>query len=413
MGCCLLGMHSFVSAKPLKYFDLVSFNNIHKFVQNLPKDKRPVVFCDFDGTIYPLFYPQKPDKLIKQKEFILMTSKLHDANIPFVVLSARAYNQFYPTNTENRQLNIVALNGNEMSLNLPNNDKVQNFIEKYENDEDFSVHKKVAGGFIYLQVKPKPDKNFLRCGKMIKSSFEPLGFTVEDKGITVALRFRKLFNKIKENQELGNILTLGEVPSSIFNEIKEFYKSFESENVKPEIKIINSISQEAIELNSEALLEYVIKKFNNIYKYELGYDFTNYKGAYFKLTQKQKRTYEIHLRDFYKSNKGNILKEIFELYNGDNKAYPIFIGDSLGEKDDEPAIKKVEELKGFGIGILCRSEIELNSFRQYGKKSTLPEFSKRLEIETSCGALFESFEQTIPFLGILSDNYVNFLNVYR
>lgn len=402
---------SFSSNKALESFNPIDSSNINNIVDALPKDKRPIVFTDFDGTMYPLYIEHEPDVLIQNPEFVSLTESLKGNNVPFFVLSARALNQFYPTDSQsikNKNLNIIALNGNEMSLNLPKNEKSLKFIDKYKNDNQFNVSEKYEQDSINFFITPKLDENYCRGGKKLKEIFAPLGFIVEDKGITVALRWRRLQNKVmKENNETYN---MGKVSNEIFEEIKEFNSKKDQSDIKNPVEITNSLNNDKVQLDFDTVLEYAINKFYSVYAKELGHDYSKDDGVSIKLTRGDKKTCEIRLNDYFKQTKGTILEEIFDIYNSDSKSFPVFLGDSLGNKDDEPAIKKANELGGFGIGILCRFPAELNEFKQNNKLPSVQELKDRLQLNTDSKFLLESYEQSIPLLCKISDNYVDSFN---
>lgn len=404
---------SFSGSKSLESYTPVDSKNIDNIVNGLPKDKRPIVFTDFDGTMYPLYIEQEPDALIKSDEFISLKNSLKNNNIPFFVLSARALSQFHATDPQsinNNNLNIIALNGNEMLLNLPKNEKALRFIDKYKNDKQFDVSEKNENDSVKVFITPKLDENYCRGGKILKEIFAPLGFIVEDKGITVALRWRRLQNKVmSENNET---YIMGPVSDEIYEEIKEFCKKQEQTNTNKHVEITNELTDDKLQMSFDVLLEYAINKFHSVYEKELGHDYSKDDGVEIKLTKGSKKTCEIHLNNYFKQTKGTILEDVFDIYNTDNKSFPVFLGDSLGNKDDEPAIKKANELGGYGIGILCRFPAELNEFRQNKNASLVQELKDRLQLNSDSKFLLESYEQSIPLLEKISDNYVDSFNSF-
>ena len=368
---------------------------------NLEK-KQPLVISDFDGT-FSAFTP----KILEAgpyggvPNFSAMVNNLDKSNIPFFILTSRKLEDFSEPGmlgdaAEN--INKIGLKGNQMNLILPKTPKVDEFISKWQEKNDYTTEiKELNNGKIKIKVEPKPIEGFDKVKTQLKDELEPLGFAIEDKKIMFTLHWRDIEEKINNSKEPYRL----EVNNEIFQDVNNWKKIVDDKEEKEsKVLIINKGNPDKnVELSSNELLDYSKQKFENICKD----NFTNElkQGKVSLHLDTGTKIYELVDARTTNLNKGTILKDFTDLFGGNEKAFPIFMGDSISTgKDDEFALEESVKSAGAGIAVVCRDKTELGSLKN-------PDISltKRLSLETSANYKLDSYQETVPFLNKLAGEY--------
>ena len=368
---------------------------------NLGK-KQPLVISDFDGT-FSAFTP----KILEAgpyggvPNFSDMVNNLDKSNIPFFILTSRKLEDFSESGMlgdTSENINKIGLKGNQMDLVLPKNPKVDEFISKWQEKNDYTTDiKELNNGKIKIKIEPKPIEGFDKVKTQLKDELEPLGFAIEDKKIMFTLHWRDIEEKINNSKKPYRL----EVNNEIFQDVINWEKTGDDKKEKePKVMIINKENPDKnVELSSSELLNYSKRKFENICKD----NFTNelIQGNVSLHLDTGTKIYELVDARTTNLNKGTILKEFTDLFGGNKKAFPLFMGDSISTgKDDEFALEESVKSGGAGIAITCRDQKELSSLNN-------PDISlsKRLSLETSANYKLNSYKQTVPFLNELAGEY--------
>lgn len=337
----------FKSKSNIKDLERLSARQLEKKLKKFNAENS-IIFSDFDGTLFPFFEKKTPKELILTKDFQDLLSKLNCSQIPFFILTARSLSQMVDTNLDNstpQNLNVLAMNGNELFINLPQDEKTDLFIEDLRRNPLYSLEELNINNTKKILTQPIVEKDFLTVTKEIKTELEPYGVRVEDKKTIVMLKWRKLFEKYGE--EIEKFLP------TIINKFKKAYEPF------------------LIKEDSD-------KNFAKV------------------ITNNEDKNLQIILPNYLSLDKGSGLDSIFNLFRK-QQSFPLFFGDSIGKNgDDEYAIEKAQKLDGFGIGVLCRFLKEITDLNKTNINSD--NINGRMNKMTSAKYLLNSYQEVIPFL---------------
>jgi len=378
--------------------------NLNKIVLKIKKSgKNPIIISDYDGvhTDFALTRgAQTPTAKphIGEEAFLALNDKLNQNGIPFVILTTRSFEKLKDPSVMGQNvadsINAVCLNGNQVRLTLDMNHKTKKFIQQWEKKSDYKTSvKELPNNKVKIAVDPIIPQELHNIAAKYNQDLKPLGFELNNESLITYFKWNKLFHSSKE-ASIEKPLVI-KVNDNIFKNISDFGKNNQN---KAEDKTISIQASEnkTLQLSYDGMVEYGLGRFKQICNEQYGTKLStktlnNLNPIELQTTkalshdQKENRYFEIADIRSKAIHKGVSVETLSELLGKKEKAFPIFMGDSVsGQKDDEFGMKKVSELKGIGIAIL--------------KGNSKDNLEERLALQTQADYKLGSFEDTEPFL---------------
>lgn len=397
---------NFRGRKPLALSEIPVLNhaNIGELVGKVKGLKRkPLILSDYDGTHTDFAHTRmsatptaRPH--IGEEGFMKLCSTMESSGIPFVILTTRSFEKLGdPTligKKATEALNVVGINGNQMRLNLPQNERTQDFIDKWAAKSDYTTSvKELPNNKVHVEIDPVVPQELHKIGERFNNDLKPFGFELNNESIITYFKWNKLFQASKDaTVENPHVIDLQD---RLFTDLSSWLEKHPSTSESKTI-LAKTPDGKTCSLSYDELADYGLNKFKQICAEEYGTklsskklgDLTDAEKTGVKALvsdQKEKRFYEIADIRAKINNKGTSLDFLSKLFADEKESFPIFLGDSVSaHNDDEFGMKKASELKGAGIAIL--------------RGNSRDDIAERNRLTTQADFKLESFADTAPFL---------------